>query len=309
MSTPCMPVWTRPLRVALIAPAGCVDPSVHVTTLQRLTAAGITPVDGRWSHARHRYMGGDIQTRLADLYDAFRRDDVDAVWCLRGGYGSAQLIPHMDWGLLQRLHPRRALMGYSDITVLLNAFHRHGRPVIHSPVATDIARMSWPPTASCPRSKALASIETAMHAEAGHMPIQHLAGPTQAITGTLQGGNLMTLATLCGTSAALTLNAPTLLMLEEINEPDYCIERSFYQLLQTLDRRHLRGVCLGSFTRHGRPTRSCYSMFAEWLRPMGIPLYGEAPFGHQEDNQAWPYGVPATLSAQGLFWHRMSHIH
>lgn len=309
MSTAYVPVWTTPMRVALIAPAGRVDPAIHATTLSRLVALGITPIDGRWSHAQHRYMAGDITTRLADIHAAFTQDDIDAVWCLRGGYGSAQLIPHLDWGLLQRAHPRRALIGYSDITALLHVFTRHDRPAVHAPVATDVARLPWPVAPEAPAMNALRSVETAMRAPHGHLHAQHIAGPSHDVSGILQGGNLTTLASLCGTPAALTLNAPTLLMLEDINEPDYCLERAFYQLLHTLDMRLLRGVCLGGFTRNGRSVRKCHSMFAEWLRPLGIPLYSDVPFGHQADNQAWPCGVPASLSSNGLFWQRVSHIH
>lgn len=304
MSNPSPALWPFPSRVALIAPSGAVNAERFTITLERLSDAGITALPGKAVLTHHRYLAGTLRARLADLHDAFERDDVDAVWCLRGGYGAAHLLPHIDWTRLTK-HAKRPLIGYSDVTALLEAFYKHGFRGVHAPVATETALMpAWPPSGNDARWRSLQSIASAWTAPSGYMQSTPYSGPTFSVSGELRGGNLVTLASLCGTKGALTLDRPTLLMLEEVEEADFRIERYFHQLLSSIDTHWLHGVCLGSFTRQGAPTYSSHETIAEWLTPLGIPLHHRLPFGHHPINQAWPYGAIGKLNAGGgLQWH------
>lgn len=291
------------LRVALIAPSGAVDEERYALTLQRLGQLGATVVSGQHVLDRHRYLAGTAEQRVNDLHEAFERDDADVVWCLRGGYGADHLLPLIDWTRIAR-HSERALVGYSDVTVLLEAFYRHGLPAIHAPVATELALVSpWPPEETDARWQSMRSLQHVHAHTDGHMETVRFAGPDMTVSGQLRGGNLVTLASLCGTPGAMVLERPTLLMLEEVGEADYRIERCFHQLLSSLDTRWLSGVCLGSFTRQGDATTSSHAALAEWLAPLNIPLHHQLPFGHYPVNHAWPYGAMATLSTEGLHWH------
>lgn len=291
------------LRVALIAPAGAVNAERYALTLQRLDQLGIEVVAGQHVLQQHHYLAGTAEQRAEDLHQAFERDDIDMVWCLRGGYGAAHLLPLLDWSRLTR-HPERPLVGYSDITVLLEAFCRHGLRAIHAPVATELALIEpWPPSEKDERWQSLHALRHVLRHTEGHMDTTHYAGPDMTVTGHLHGGNLVTLSSLCGTSGALVLKRPTLLMLEEVGEADYRIERCFHQLLSSLDTRLLSGVCLGSFTRQGEPTVSSHAILEDWLAPLNIPLHHQLPFGHHPINHAWPYGATGTLSSAGLHWH------
>lgn len=140
-------------RVALIAPASAIATDVLEATLRQLEVHGVDYHLGRHVEARYRYLAGTVEQRLEDLHNAFDMPDITAVWCLRGGYGCGQLLPGLDWGRLQAASPR-PLIGFSDISVLLSAFHRHGLPAIHGPVATGLglsplsapasSRSDWP---------------------------------------------------------------------------------------------------------------------------------------------------------------------
>lgn len=298
------PSSSRPLRVSLIAPSGAVDADRYAITLQRLGQLGVDVVEGDHVLQRHYYLAGTATQRVEDLHAAYEREDIDAVWCLRGGYGADHLLPLIDWTRIA-CHPQRPLIGYSDITVLLEAFYRHGIAALHAPVATELALVTpWPPETADERWQSLCSLATQCSEACGHMPTKHYAGPHTPATGELRGGNLVTLAALCGTPGALVLERPTLLMLEEVGEADYRIERCFHQLLTSIDTRWLTGVCLGSFTRQGKPTESSHAILAEWLAPLDIPLHYHLPFGHHPINHAWPYGVTATLSDTGVHWQR-----
>lgn len=181
-------------RVALIAPASAIATDVLEATLRQLEVHGVDYHLGRHVEARYRYLAGTVEQRLEDLHNAFDMPDITAVWCLRGGYGCGQLLPGLDWGRLQAASPR-PLIGFSDISVLLSAFHRHGLPAIHGPVATGLGLS--PLSAPREQQERLASLASVSRLLAGidhELPVQHLGGHKQRVEGALIGGNLTALA-------------------------------------------------------------------------------------------------------------------
>lgn len=288
-------------RVALVSPAGAVKEELVTVAIEQLQAAGIEAVLGEQALKRHRYLAGTAEERAADLHWAFSQADVDAVWCLRGGYGSAQLLPWLDWSRLSS-SKGRPLIGYSDLTVLLEAFHRRGLTAIHGPGALDWGRRDEDPATQAARTR---SLESVLELCAGSRPawqLERLAGPAQVPAGELIGGNLTTLASVVGTAAALRPHDGAILMLEDVGEPYYRLERSLCQLLGNLTEHRIGAVCLGTFT--DCPPRnveqSLEEIFAEWLAPRGIALYRGLPSGHGPENQAWPYGARVRLEAGRL---------
>lgn len=291
-------------RLALIAPAAAIAEEVLEATLAQLEVQGIRYHLGRHVRARHRYLAGTPEQRLDDLHQAFALPDISAVWCLRGGYGSAQLIADIDWALLCQTSPR-PLIGFSDLSILLEAFQRHGLPAIHGPVATVLGQQAL--AAPSGQRERLASVQTLwqlLAAQHRQLPVRHISGPQHSINGTLQGGNLTALASACGTSAQMQLAEDSILILEDVGEPYYRLERSLWQLLHSFAGRRPRAVCLGSFTDCPRRGvhHSLAEIFTEYLAPLGIPLYGDLPSGHGDANFPWPYGQRARLFGSQLDW-------
>ncbi|MFO6378335.1 LD-carboxypeptidase, partial [Pseudomonas aeruginosa] len=141
------------------------------------------------------------------------------------------------------------LIGFSDISVLLSAFHRHGLPAIHGPVATGLGLS--PLSAPREQQERLASLASVSRLLAGidhELPVQHLGGHKQRVEGALIGGNLTALACMAGTLGGLHAPAGSILVLEDVGEPYYRLERSLWQLLESIDARQLGAICLGSFT-------------------------------------------------------------
>ena len=291
-------------RVALVAPASSIAEDVFEATLRQLEVLGIDYHLGEHAESRYRYLAGTLEQRLEDFHRAFELPDVGAVWCLRGGYGCAQLVPQLDWARLQAASPR-PLIGFSDISILLSAFHRHGLPAIHGPVASALGLQPLSaPTEQRERLASLASVSRLLSGEDRHLPAAHLNGPKHAVEGELIGGNLTALASTAGTLAALHAPAGAILVLEDVGEPFYRLERSLWQLLQSIDAASLGAVVLGTFTDCPRKNvaHSLEEIFSEYLKPLGIPLYHELPSGHGAQNRAWPYGRMARLDAKGLSW-------
>ncbi|TBU97134.1 S66 peptidase family protein [Phytopseudomonas dryadis] len=291
-------------RLALIAPAAAIAEDVLEATLAQLEVLGIDYHLGAHVRARHRYLAGTPAQRLADLHQAFGLADIEAVWCLRGGYGCAHLLPGIDWALLRRASAR-PLIGFSDLSILLAAFQRHGLPAIHGPVATALGRQ--PLSAPTGQRERLASLQALWQLLQGHgrpLPVRHIAGPTRPVDGPLVGGNLTALASACGTLGQLQLPDNAILILEDVGEPYYRLERSFWQLFESFGERRPAAVCLGSFSDCPRRgvQHSIEAIIGEYLAPFAIPLYGDLPSGHGDANLAWPYGHPARLRGSTLDW-------
>ncbi|HET7313211.1 LD-carboxypeptidase [Salinisphaera sp.] len=286
-------------RVALIAPAGGVNDDRIDTMLAVLEAAGVDALLGAHAREHHRYLAGTAEARLADLHWAYQLPDVAAVWCLRGGYGSAHLVEHIDW---PRIRSDVPLIGFSDITVLLEAFRRRGRFAVHAPVATQLAMPGGTVEEQDRRAASLAALVDLLRGRVRAWPLAHAAGSASPVSGRLVGGNLTTLAGMAGTPAALRLEADSILLLEDTGEAEFRLERSFHQLLSSIDRDRLRAVCLGGFNdcRLADGMRSLLSVFAEWSENYGIALYHGLPIGHGFANYAWTYNAMGLIEAGRL---------
>src|SRR5580765_2047690 len=122
-------------RVALIAPAGPLLERDDLTRAKALCSAlGYEPVLGQNASNRYGYLAGADDERLFDLNHALQDPSVAAIWCIRGGYGVTRLLERVDFGAMAR-RPK-PLIGFSDITALLNAVSRAaGVVTFHGPVA------------------------------------------------------------------------------------------------------------------------------------------------------------------------------
>src|SRR5688500_13717740 len=189
--------WPTPLtpgaRVALVAPAG---PLRNADELERAASnarsLGWEPVVAEHALARRGYFAGDDATRLGDLMHAITDPEIAGIWCLRGGYGSMRLLADIDFTALARTP--KPLLGFSDITAL------------HAALSTSCNLVSFhAPTARQPLTEfSRASIARAVIAHAdscGVAPDARMLRGGRA-RGTLAGGNLAVLASLCGTPFA-----------------------------------------------------------------------------------------------------------
>ena len=289
-------------KVALIAPAAAIANDALETTYARLSEMGVPYVAGKHVQARHRYLAGTVDQRLADIYAAFENPEIKAVWCLRGGYGCAQLLPHIDWERIRRAGPK-PLIGFSDISIMLSAFHRQSLPAVHGPVATALAKR-YDGEEQLRHEDSFRSLDRLLRTAGGHLPAQPVNHSLKSIQGPLIGGNLTALASTEGTGYGLYAPDGAILILEDVGEPYYRIERSLWQLLNSIDSARLGAVCLGTFTDCPRKgvVHSLEEIIAEWLEPHGVPLFSGLPSGHGPDNQAWPYGQEARLDHDGLHW-------
>ena len=290
-----------PLAVSLIAPSSFTAPDAIDAGIRGLEALGVEVHVEAPLQAPERYLAGSREHRLARLHAAFDDPETRAVWAVRGGYGAAQLVDGIDWDRLARAN--KPLIGYSDVTVLLDHCHRHGVPAIHGPVAKaagdllggdgtgeaderDIVRRQFEETL------ALINGPTALD-----YPLTPWANAPTRLEGPVTGGNLATIASLIGTPAGFRAPPGSLVILEDVGEPYYRLERALWQLVHGGALEHAAAVCLGTF-EGCRPygDTPLEAIVAETLAPLGLPLYTGLPSGHGLHNRPWRYGAPGRIA-------------
>ncbi len=278
-------------RVALIAPAGPLRDETDLThAVDSTRALGWDPVVGEHVLERDGYFAGSDEHRASD-FDRFSRDaTIDAVWCIRGGYGTTRLLDRVDYDAWRR-NPK-TLIGYSDITALHAAVGQRGELVtFHGPTAR---------AALSPFSRASLLDAVAIGGE------RTLSAP-QASTlhggrgrGRLAGGNLAVLTSLIGTPYASRLDG-AILVLEDVNEAVYRIDRMLTHLRLSGALDHVAGIAFGQFTEmppdpdgNARPLES---VLRETADRCGVPCLANIPVGHVADQWTLPLGATATLDA------------
>lgn len=286
-------------RVALIAPAGPLrDESELARSVDNARSMGWEPVVGAHAMARAGYFAGSDAARLADLNAAIADPRVDAIWCLRGGYGAMRLLDGVDYDALAR-RPR-ALLGYSDITALHAAVGvRCGLVSYHAPTARGVLT---------PFSRD--SFERAVvrgSDPCGEAPAARLLVPprdgARAVRGRLAGGNLALVSALAGTPFAPSLDG-AILVLEDIGEAVYRMDRMLQQLRMAGMLRGIRALVFGCCTdcpeEAGDGARRLDDVLAEIAAPLGVPCVAGVPVGHIDDQWTLPLGAVAELDLERL---------
>jgi muramoyltetrapeptide carboxypeptidase len=283
-------------RVALVAPAGPVDADRREASAERCRSLGLEPVLFPGSGARHRYMAGEDRVRLADLQGAFDDASIDAVWALRGGYGTLRILDALD---LARQHADPIpFIGFSDNTSIHARHVALGVVSFHGPHPGG----DFPPETEASFRRVLFEAEPAgaMRPRAGDpQPATLVAGCAE---GRLVGGNLAILAALCGTRHAIAAR-DAILFLEDVGEAAYRVDRMLQQLLASGVMEGVRGLALGRFTGGADDGHAVVDVLAELAARLAVPAVVDLPFGHTEHNATVPVGGRARLDADDAVLH------
>jgi muramoyltetrapeptide carboxypeptidase len=232
----------------------------------------------------------------------FADPEVDVIQCLTGGFGSMQLVPHLDFELLAE-HPK-AFCGYSDITALHLALRqRAGLATLYGP---HLMTMGWRETSDFTRDRLLAVLRDG---GAGPLPpdpddpyVRPLRGGRAS--GPLAGGDLWLLLQTMGTPWEVEL-AGAILFFEEVDTPPWYVDGMLTQLGQAGKLAEVAGVVVGEMEKcdwsQQRPewprTKSLEQVLEEHLEPLGVPVLYQVPVGHAKHLATLPLGVAATLDA------------
>ncbi len=295
-----IPALTRPARlaagarVAVVAPSGPVPEERLQAGLDILRGWGLDPVVAPHVLDRHGefdYLAGTDADRAADFQAAWCDPDVSAVLCARGGYGAQRMIDLLDWDAVRAAGPK-VFVGFSDITALHEAFAtRMGLATLHGPMVAAVDFLKNERSQEHLRATLLEpeSVRTIASGEAVALV------PGKA-TGVTLGGCASLLAAELGTPGARAGARGGLLLIEDIGEEAYRLDRILTQLLRSGWLDGVAGIALGSWVDCG-PYERLRSVFADRLGPLGVPVVEHFGFGHAEGSLTMPFGVRAELDA------------
>ena len=287
-----LPVSFRPYpalrpgdRVAAVAPAGPFDRPLFEAGLKVIADRYHVQFDaGIW--ARHRYLAGSDVRRLAELSAALSDPQVKAVFCARGGYGALRLLAGLN-GVSPSPKP---LVGFSDIVAVHAWLQREGHISVHGPVLTQLGKLGTPT-----HERLFSLLEAASPAAPLHGSETYVEGVAE---GPLLGGNLAVLTRLLGTPCLPPLDG-AILLLEDVGERPYRLDRMWTHLALAGVFRRIRGIALGSFTacEERDADYSSGAVLKDLAIATGLPCAAGFPIGHGDLNEPVPLGVRVRLDA------------
>ncbi len=286
-------VWPAPVApgavVRVVAPAGPVDPGRLEAGVGIIASWGLTARVGGHvltTDQRLPHLAGSDDLRATEFTAAWLDPGTAAVWAARGGYGTQRILDLLDWDRLRAAGPKH-LIGFSDVTALHGRLGRElGQVTIHGPGVTALSQLRDEQSAA-----ALRALLTEVPA-AGQTLAEGRTSDPGVAEGRLWGGNLTLLAGDAGIEPPPAEDV--VLVIEDVAEPAYRVDRLLTQLRRAGHLDRVRGVLVGDLG-----TGDTRSIVADRLGGRGIPVVVDAPVGHGSRNVALPLGAPVRLDASG----------
>ena len=262
------------MNIRIVSPSSAIDPK-YIDGAQSVIQSwghrvSIAP------HAKGRYGGasGTPEERLQDLNEAFADPDVDVVLCARGGYGLAQIIDRVV------PDPHKLLIGFSDITCLHCLCGKHNIPSLHGIMAKHIATL---PSDSEP----IISLRNIL--EGKDINYRFPAGDgsrSGSADAVLRGGNLSVFYGLQRTPYQV-IDRDSILFVEDIDEPQYHIDRMLQNLRLSGVMKHIKGYIIGQFADCKDDERLSCTLRQTLLKAATdtrYPVATDFPAGHVDYN-------------------------
>jgi len=286
--------------IGIISPASSPDDlSLIESGVRYIEGLGYHTILGKNVGKYRGYLAGTDAERVDDIHQMFGDKKVKAIFCLRGGYGAFRLLDKIDYKLI-RNNPK-IFVGFSEITSLQMAFLQRANlitfagpmvlPNFSKEVSTYTEEIFWKMITS---TKKLGKVK---------LPeFDKLVSINSGIAaGRLVGGNLAVFISLLGTKYLPDLKNK-ILLLEDISEPPYKIDRMFNQLKLNNVFKKVRGIILGNFTDcveldKNKKTLTLEEVWSDYFRDLKIPVIHSFPHGHNKDIVTIPIGLNIRVNA------------
>ncbi|MCR8962724.1 LD-carboxypeptidase [Brevibacillus halotolerans] len=285
--------------VGLIAPASPVEGYRVEKAICEVEAMGLRVKVGPSSYRSFGgYLSDTPENRACELEAMFRDPEVRAIWCLRGGYGTPQLLDLLDYSIIAE-NPK-LFIGYSDITALHTAFMQEAcLATLHGPMAAVEPVNGFDPLSKEYLERIFFCAE----------PLGEIVNPPGIATrclvpgtasGTIVGGNLSLICTTLGTAYELD-TTDKILFLEDIDEEPYQVDRMLTQLALAGKFSDASAIILGSWeacaTKEGKESFTVEEVFERIIVPFQKPTLANMQIGHDPTNLPLPLGVRGTVNA------------
>ncbi len=279
-------------KVALISTARKVPEAAIDKAVELIKSWSYEPVEGAHLRSVDRQYAGTDSERRADLQWALDHQDIRAVICMRGGYGTARIIDDLDLDGL-RFSPKW-VAGYSDVCALHHHLYTQlGLQSLHSSMPVNFAENS---------SEALESLRLQLGGNwVNSIAAVHRLNREGSAEGNLIGGNLSVLYSQMGSRSELSTEG-AILILEDLDEYLYHIDRMMLALRRAGKLQKLAGLVVGGMTEmRDNPVpfgKNAEEIIAEHCEPYSFPLAFNLPSGHIADNRCWVHGKKVRLTVK-----------
>ena len=279
-------------HIRIIAPCGNTDKDKIINGREYLESLGYKVTLGEHIYNQDRYLAGTDKERAKDLEDAFSDNSVDAIICARGGYGAIRLIDKIDYNIIKN-NPK-IFCGYSDVTVLSAAILKNTGLITYSApmIQTDFQKDNTDDFTISNFFKMITGQEQIIKPQSSVIYKDGIA------KGILWGGNLATIASLCGTNCIP--NTDFVFFTEDLNEPTYKIDRYFRQLINTdAFKNNIKGIIFGEFMDCDN-YEYLEKLFSEISHELDIPAFGGYEISHGNKKLTIPIGAKAQVDSAGI---------
>lgn len=289
-------------KIGLITPAGIIDEDRIVKTKANLDALGLEYHFTDNVLLKDGYMAGPDTIRLKEIHEMYDDDTIDGIWCIRGGYGTTRLLDYLDFDLIKK--NKKPLIGYSDITALLNTIHQKtGSPCFHGPVAsstmTDYTSAHLAPIFGLKDQHKITLSQDNEERGQDESVYRFKTITSGRAKGKLVGGNLSLLTSLMGTKHEVNTKGK-IVFIEDVGEAPYRIDRMLTQLISAGFFDKAKGIILGIFAgceKKDEETQSLHQVVEERIKRLQIPAVYGFSFGHIDHQCTFPIGAKAIFEA------------
>ena len=289
-------------KIGLIAPGYTFKKSTLKEAQKTLKQMGYKTYHTKRISKSFGYFSNTDEERAADINEMFANKKIDAILCIRGGYGCTRILHLIDYNLIKK-NPK-ALIGFSDVTALIHGIYKEtGLVCFHGPVGSTLED-----SYSKKMFKAILENKNHFHIiknaaldesfKSNPEYDRYVIYPGEA-QGTLTGGSLTLITALIGTPNELDFTNK-IICIEEVEEAPYRIDRMLTQLIQGKTFKKASGIVFGVCSGCDRPSKpdsfTLKQVIMDRIKPLEIPaLYGMS-FGHADQNFTFPIGIRATIN-------------
>lgn len=290
--------------IGIISPASPAEnPMLIEQGVRYIEGLGYRTILGKNVGKEKGYLAGTDEERVEDIHEMFSQKKVKAIFCLRGGYGAFRLLDKIDYKLIKN-NPK-IFVGFSEITALQMAFLNKANlvtfagPMVLPNFSVEISSFTeenfWSMITSSKKNRKIILAESEAIFENNSM----------TASGTIIGGNLAVFSALIGTAFLPDVKSK-ILLLEEISEPPYKIDRMLNQLRLNYVFEEVKAIILGNFldcheADTSKKTLLLSDVLVDYFKSLNIPIIQNFPFGHSQKIITLPMGTKVKIDLRKGF--------
>ena len=275
-------------KVGLLSTARKISLFELNPAIQVLDSWGVRVVFGEFLFEEENQFSGTVEQRSADLQNMIDNDEIKAIFFVRGGYGTVQIIDKVNFSKLHQNH--KWIIGYSDITVLHSHLNKLGLETLHATMPINFSKNT---------KKSLDSLQKVIFGERNVIKVEaHKLNRYGSVEAEIVGGNLSILYSLLGSDSDVQTEGK-ILFVEDLDEYLYHVDRMIINMKRNNKFRSLKGMIIGGMTSMNDNKipfgKTAEEIILEYIKEYNFPVCFGFPSGHLDDNRSIRLGAKSLL--------------